>query len=90
MAKIRNLSLFLIILLIGCSWQGQRQYSGGEVVAEWWSMRFCWVSGGVEAYSKTPYWETGAGIKTSKSDPNTVEELEQLMGTILESVIKGK
>ena len=52
------------VVLAGCSWQGQKHQTfdnQGQLKqnAEWWSMRFCWMSNGIEAYNVTKYWQTG-------------------------------
>lgn len=49
---------------------------------EWWSMRFFWVSNGVEAYTKTDHYKTGSNIAKSYSDPNTVDLLNKIMDLV--------
>lgn len=65
--------------LSGCSWQGQRHTAqaadGSRTVSEWWSMRCLWVSSGVEAHVKSPYYEAGAQIEQSKTDAKALEAL---------------
>jgi hypothetical protein len=69
------------LTMAGCSWQGQKHIERDPVTQnitldnEWWSMRFCWISSGVEAYTKTPYYESGALVRQSKSEPNSVNTL---------------
>ena len=70
-----------LLLVSGCAWQGQR-YTDGDVTDEWWSMRFCWMSGGVEAYTKSDHYESGAKMAESKSDPNAI-------GSVVDGVIEG-
>jgi hypothetical protein len=43
------------------------------VTSEWWSMRFLWVSNGIECYTKTPYYTSGASIDQSMTDANSVK-----------------
>ena len=58
----------------GCSWQGQRHIQDPNGVrSEWWSMRFLWMSNGIECLTETPYYKSGANIEQSRTDPNATE-----------------
>jgi len=81
--------VFLLLTFCGCSWQGQKAYKNGQTVSEWWSMRFCWVSGGIETYTKTPYYESCAIIKKSQTDPNAIEATGTAAGAVVGGIIKG-
>ena len=83
-------AVLLLVLLAGCSLQGQRHYAkDGTPLSEWWSMRFCWMSAGIEAYTKTPYYESGALMASSRSDPNSIKATGHAGGVILGEIIKG-
>lgn len=76
--------LVLSLLITGCSWQGQKhqEFDGKDITinSEWWSMRFLWMSGGIESQTETPYYKSGANIKTSVSDANSVKAIVE--GTV--------
>jgi hypothetical protein len=77
----------IAILLCGCTWQGQRHHIADErkmveLTSEWWSMRLMWMSNGIECYTSTPYYTSGANIEESKTDPNAVE-------AVVEGVVEG-
>lgn len=82
-----TLFMALIFSLSGCSWQGQRHQvvdPNGMITtnSEWWSMRCLWMSNGVECYTKTPYYTSGASVDNSASDANSV-------GAVAEGVVSG-
>lgn len=78
--------LFLIWFFMGCSLQGQKYqtFADGQMVSndEWWSMRFLWMSNGIEAYTKTANYETGFDVVESKTDANSV-------GAVAEGIVRG-
>lgn len=86
---MKKLILILSILCSSCSWQGQRHVqTDPNVVSEYWSMRFLWMSGGIELYTKTPYYTSGANIEESKTDPNAIEAAGIAVGNIGKAVIR--
>jgi len=78
-----------IFLLCGCSWQGQKAYQDEKLVSEWWSMRFCWMSNGIESYTETPYYRSGASIKASQSDPNSIKATGETGGKLIGEAAKA-
>ena len=69
------LVLVLAMLIAGCSLQGQKypvEINGKVCYDEWWSMRCMWVSSGVEAYTRTDNYTSGANINESNSDANSI------------------
>jgi len=72
--------LISLLLIAGCSWQGQKYQEFDSITGkvttndECWSMRFIWMSGGIELHNKTPHYTIGAEIATSAVDPNTAKE----------------
>ena len=77
-----GLLIWVVVCIVGCSWQGQKHQTFDNTGAktqsdEFWSMRFLWMSGGVEAYNSTPYWTTGFTAVSSKSDPDSTEAIVQ-------------
>jgi len=77
----------LFVPLSGCAWQGQKHQAfdhSGKITlnSEWWSMRFLWMSNGIECYTQTPYYTSGAMIERSQTDPNAVK-------AIVEGVVNG-
>jgi hypothetical protein len=82
------IALILAICLCGCSWQGQKAYHDEKLVSEWWSMRFCWMSSGIESYTETPYYRSGATMAASQSDPNAIEAAGQAVGAGAGAMLK--
>lgn len=80
----------LLAILSGCSWQGQRhqEFQQNQLVvnSEWWSMRFLWVSSGVEAYTKTPFFETGSSLEQSQSDKEAIEALAKTISELASKI----
>jgi hypothetical protein len=76
----------------GCAWQGQRHpvlLNNDKVAyAEWWSMRWCWMSSGVELYDWTPYWQAGASMAGTRTDPEAVKATGSAVGTAAGAVVK--
>jgi hypothetical protein len=70
----------------GCAWQGQKDqtFVNNQMThnAEFWSMRFVWMSSGVEVWDNSPYWQVGGVLAESKTDPNTAK-------AIVEGAVKG-
>ena len=52
-------------------------------------MRFCWMSNGIESYTETPYYRSGANITESQTDPNAIEATGSSLGKIINSSMKG-
>ncbi len=81
--KFYKLLIFAVLTIgyicSGCSWQGQKAYHDGKVISEWWSMRCLWVSNGIEAYTQTPYYTSGAAVTKSANDPNSVTAATELL-----------
>jgi hypothetical protein len=72
--------MFVVIFtmsLVGCNWCGQKhqRFTDDKLTQndEFWSMRFLWMSNGIEAYNETLYWKTGFKAETTKTDPNAVK-----------------
>jgi len=80
----------IAILLCGCSWQGQRHTvdPNGVVCSEWWSMRALWMSNGIECYTQTPYYTSGATVKESLTDANAIEAAGTAIGNIGQTLLK--
>lgn len=83
------------LFVSGCSWQGQKHYEYDLIAkkncvkSEWWSMRFCWMSSGVESHTKTDYYESGATLTASRSDPNSISATGEAVGTVGGAILKG-
>lgn len=92
---ISGVVLFLSAMLFfvsGCSWQGQKypvvQADGKVAYDEWWSMRFLWMSGGIESSTETNNYKSGAKIQTSRSDPNSIKAAGAAVGEAGEAFLK--
>jgi hypothetical protein len=87
-------AIIIVIALAcsGCAWQGQRHpvlLNNDKVAyAEWWSMRWCWMSSGVELYDWTPYWQAGASMAGTRTDPEAVKATGSAVGTAAGAVVK--
>ena len=89
---MKTLSIILLLLFAGCSWQGQRHQEFDKqgnmtLNSEWWSMRACWASSGIEANTKTKYYTSGAKVNESMSDPNSIEVVGTTAGRIIAETI---
>lgn len=85
--------LMILLFATACSWQGQRHPvilpDNTVAMAEWWSMRLCWMSNGIEAFSRTPYWETGFKAGQSQSDPNSITAAGTAAGEVVGQAARG-
>jgi hypothetical protein len=92
-AIILMLVVFAICCLSGCSVQTQKDitYKDGKMIhhAEAFSGRLCWMSNGIELYDKTPYWELGANVSASKTDPNSIEAAGTAVGNVVGASAMG-
>lgn len=82
MKKLILISIASLLFLCSCSWQGQKypvalDTEGKMHYDEWWSMRFLWVSSGIETHTQTDHYITGSNIKSSMSDANSVESISR-------------
>ena len=44
------------------------------VKANWWSMRWLWLSKDVSVHNKTDFWDLKFGASTTGDDPNGIKE----------------
>jgi hypothetical protein len=85
---ILGVEIGFIAALSGCAWQGQRHQivdpnNMVRLNSEWWSMRCLWMSSGIECYTATPYYTSGASVQRSVSDANSIAAAGTAAGNMI-------